>query len=36
MKIFKKIGKRANLIIINDEVRVEKVFLDGELMVDKA
>lgn len=30
------VGKRANLIIINDEVRVEKVFLDGELMVDKA
>jgi len=30
------VGKRANLLIINDEVRVEKVFLDGELMVDKA
>ena len=30
------IGKRANLLIIDDEVRIEKVFLDGELMVDKA
>lgn len=28
------IGKRANVLIIDDEVRVEKVFLDGELMVD--
>ena len=27
-------GKKANLIIIDDMVNVEKVFLEGDLMVD--
>ena len=27
-------GKKANIIIIDDEVNVEKVFLEGELAVD--
>ena len=27
-------GKKANLIIIDDTVRIQKVFLEGELMVD--
>jgi N-acetylglucosamine-6-phosphate deacetylase len=30
------IGKRANILIIDDEIRVKKVFLDGELMVENA
>ncbi len=29
-------GKKANLIIIDDMIHVEKVFLDGELMIDNA
>lgn len=29
-------GKKANIIIIDDQVRVEKVFLEGKLMAGKA
>ena len=29
-----EVGKKANLIIIDDMVNVEKVFLEGDLMVD--
>ncbi len=27
-------GKKANIIIIDDEIRIKKVFLEGDLMVD--
>ena len=29
-------GKKANMILIDDMVNVEKVILEGELMIDRA